>query len=186
MVAPLGKAADEKYCHECGAVIKTEADICYHCGVRQSAISRGLSASLENDLISIYAGFWKRVLASAIDSLILSVLAGVVVFAVLATEERVDDSYIEMVSNISIFFIGWLYFALMESSAKKGTLGKIAVGIRVVDKESRQIGFGKATMRYLGKIVSYITLGIGFIMIAFTQKKQGLHDMMAGCLVVNK
>ena len=63
----------------------------------------------------------------------------------------------------------------------------MALGIKVTDLNGRRIGFGKATGRYFGMILlSSVTLGIGLIMIAFTEKKQGLHDKMAGCLVVNK
>jgi len=82
--------------------------------------------------------------------------------------------------------VGWLYFAMMESSSTQGTLGKMALGIKVTDLNGGQIGFGKATGRYFGKIISALILLIGYIMVAFTEKKQGLHDMMAGCLVVNK
>jgi uncharacterized RDD family membrane protein YckC len=74
----------------------------------------------------------------------------------------------------------------MESSSKQATLGKMALGIIVTDLEGQRISFGKATGRHFSKIVSGIILYIGFIMVAFTEKKQGLHDMMAGCLVVVK
>ncbi len=62
----------------------------------------------------------------------------------------------------------------------------MALGIKVTDLNGHRIGFGKATGRYFGKIISAMILFIGFLMIGFTKKKQGLHDMMAGCLVVNK
>jgi uncharacterized RDD family membrane protein YckC len=74
----------------------------------------------------------------------------------------------------------------MESSGSQGTLGKMAVGIKVTDLYGNRIGFGKATGRFFGKIISFFILLVGYLMVAFTQKKQGLHDMMAGCLVVNK
>ncbi|MER3416968.1 MAG: hypothetical protein C4297_12250 [Gemmataceae bacterium] len=74
----------------------------------------------------------------------------------------------------------------MESSRTQATLGKMALGITVTDLEGNRIGFGKATGRFFGKIISALIFYIGFVMAAFTEKKQGLHDMMAGCLVVNK
>ncbi len=80
----------------------------------------------------------------------------------------------------------WLYFALMESSVKQGTLGKMALGIIVTDANGNRISFGRATGRYFGKIISGAILCIGYIMAGFTEKKQALHDMIAGCLVVNK
>jgi uncharacterized RDD family membrane protein YckC len=81
---------------------------------------------------------------------------------------------------------GWLYFALMESSSKQGTLGKMALSIMVTDVNGNRITFGRATGRYFGKFLSGLILYIGYIMVAFTEKKQGLHDMIAGTLVVNK
>ena len=75
----------------------------------------------------------------------------------------------------------WLYWALMESSAWQATLGKKLFGLKVTDLQGRRISFARASGRYFGKIVF-----VGFIMVAFTEKKQALHDMIAGCLVVKK
>ncbi len=80
----------------------------------------------------------------------------------------------------------WLYFALMESSGKCASLGKMALGIKVTDLNGNGISFGTATGRFFGKMISGVILYIGFIMAGFTEKKQALHDIMAGCLVVNK
>ena len=62
----------------------------------------------------------------------------------------------------------------------------MVLGIKVTDLNGRRIGFGKATGRHFGRLLSMAIFLIGCIMIAFTEKKQGLHDEMAGCLVVNK
>jgi uncharacterized RDD family membrane protein YckC len=80
----------------------------------------------------------------------------------------------------------WLYYALMESSSKQATLGKLALGIVVTDLNGNRISFGRATGRYFGKIVSGMIFAIGYIMAGFTEKKQALHDMIASCLVVLK
>jgi uncharacterized RDD family membrane protein YckC len=74
----------------------------------------------------------------------------------------------------------------MESSSKRATLGKMALGIIVTDLEGKRISFGRATGRFFSKILSGIIIYIGFIMVAFTDKKQGLHDMIAGTLVIAK
>jgi len=132
-----------------------------------------------------YAGFWKRFAARFIDGLII--LAGyfiVFMFIVYAVGTQLSSAAIISIYILSIF-INWLYFAVMESSPRQATLGKMALGIKVTDLNGNKIGFGNATGRYFGKIISAIFLGIGFIMVAFTQKKQGLHDMLADCLVVN-
>lgn len=90
---------------------------------------------------------------------------------------------------ISLFVLGipqWLYFAFMEGSGSRATLGKMALGIAVTDLAGNPISFGRATGRYFGKLISLAILLIGFIMAGFTVKKRGLHDMMAGCVVINK
>lgn len=96
---------------------------------------------------------------------------------------------IEMVESLGAILgltINWLYCTLMESSSKQATLGKMALGIVVVDANVNRISFGKATGRFLGSIVSGLIIGIGYIMAAFTERKQGLHDKMAGTYVVKK
>lgn len=80
----------------------------------------------------------------------------------------------------------WLYYSIMESSPIQATVGKLALGIKVTDMDGNKISFLRATGRYFGKIVSRIILGIGYFMAGFTEKKQALHDMMAGCLVIKK
>ena len=81
---------------------------------------------------------------------------------------------------------GWLYFALQESSPAGATLGKRAMGLRVVDLGGGRISLARATGRYFAKWLSALPLGLGFLMAAFTEKKQALHDILAGTLVVEK
>jgi len=86
--------------------------------------------------------------------------------------------------NLAGAMVAWLYWALMESSAWQATLGKRMLGLRVTDLAGRRISLARASGRYFGKLVSALTLGLGFVMAGLTEKKQALHDMMAGCLVV--
>lgn len=81
--------------------------------------------------------------------------------------------------------IEWLYYSLMESSAKQATLGKIVLSIKVTDLSGNRVSFAKATGRYFGKILSGLILCVGYIIAGFTEKKQALHDILAGCLVVD-
>lgn len=149
-----------------------------------------------------YAGFWKRFLAYIIDAILLSIVYFVVLVPVIglfglgAMTHAEDPSAAEgvIMAAVGAYFLvvvlimiaGWLYFALMESSSKQATLGKLALSIKVTDVNGNRISFAKATGRYFGKIVSGMILYIGFFMAGFTEKKQALHDIMAGCLVVNK
>jgi len=138
-----------------------------------------------------YAGFWWRFLAYVIDTLISSCiffpLGALLGVAIVASGE--DPSSPQMlaarlgINGISLVAT-WLYFAIAESSSWQGTVGKKVLGLRVTDVNGSQINFGKATGRHFGKIISGLILGIGFVMIAFTEQKQGLHDMMAGTLVL--
>ena len=131
---------------------------------------------------SDYAGFWRRFAAVILDSLVLGIVT-VPLSLALGSDVPGSSTYSPAASSISSA-IGWLYYALMESSAKQATVGKMALGIIVTDLEGRRIGFGKATGRHFAKILSALILGIGFLMVAFTQRKQGLHDILAGTLVV--
>ena len=136
-----------------------------------------------------YAGFWKRLAAAFLDAIVTTVAGGLIGFGLgilLAVVGTRDPALFRGVGNIIGILLAWLYFALMESSQTQGTLGKMALGIKVTDMSGRRIGFGKATGRHFGKMISAAIFCIGFIMIGFTGKKQGLHDIMAGCLVVNK
>ena len=150
-----------------------------------------------------YAGFWMRLLASIIDGVLLGIVNIIILVPFLGlvgltVASRAADSDMDsagaglmvallstyLISMLAVAVAGWLYFALMESSSRGATLGKMALGLRVVDLSGNRIGFGRATGRYFGKLVSGAILGIGYIMAGFTQQKQALHDMMAGCLVV--
>jgi uncharacterized RDD family membrane protein YckC len=121
-----------------------------------------------------YAGFWRRFFALILDTFVLSA-ADLFVHLILRSETSIS------LMNITI---AWLYFALMESSIHQATLGKMAMGIHVTDMGEGRISFARATGRHFAKIISGLTLGIGYIMAAFTERKQALHDMMAGCLVI--
>ena len=136
----------------------------------------------------LYAGFWKRFVANLIDSVILG-LGGMAVGAVVGSVYggiTGSESGVEVFANIIGIIVGWLYYAACESSAAQATPGKRALGILVTDLNGRRISFGRASGRHFGKILSALCLGIGFLAVAFTEKKQGWHDSMADCLVANK
>jgi uncharacterized RDD family membrane protein YckC len=82
--------------------------------------------------------------------------------------------------------LGWLYYALLESSPWQGTLGKKALNLAVTDLEGRRISFLRATGRHFAKLLSWFTLAIGFILAGLTAKKQALHDIIADCLVIRR
>jgi uncharacterized RDD family membrane protein YckC len=144
-----------------------------------------------------YAGIWRRGAAWLIDAVLLTIGLVVlwfflVVFAFLglaSSGQDITDSSLTGV-QLGILLIAlvlvWLYYAGLESSVWQGTIGKRLMQLLVTDVYGRRIGFGQATGRYFGKIVSFLTLGVGYLMIAFTERRQGLHDLMAGTLVVRQ
>jgi uncharacterized RDD family membrane protein YckC len=158
-------------------------------------------STVENSAIR-YAGFWRRFVAFVLDSLILSAVFGMLMFIFgigmwSASSPMQKGNYYDssaqaafagaMMSTWMIYFVGsWFYFALMESSKNQGTLGKMALGLRVSELDGHRISFGRATGRYFAKILSTMTLMIGYIMAAFTSKKQALHDFVAGTMVLSK
>jgi uncharacterized RDD family membrane protein YckC len=132
-----------------------------------------------------YAGFWRRVGAVIIDGIIVGIVFSIV-FSPLAPKPAPGEMPSFGLYQLLSIVVSWLYFALMESSKMQATLGKKALGIKVTDLNGNKIGFGRATGRHFAKIISGIIIGIGYLMVAFTAKKQGLHDIIAGTLVVKK
>ena len=143
-----------------------------------------------------YGGFWRRFWAVVLDGLIVNIVtvpAGMMLS--LPTAAMIDSDTItaeQMAAYFSAYamaafisvLVNWLYFALMESSKWQGTLGKLALGLRVTNGEGRRIGFGRASGRFFGKMVSALTLGIGYVIQVFTTRRQALHDLIAGTLIV--
>lgn len=131
----------------------------------------------------LYAGFWRRFAAHWLDLIIVYILM-FVVGIVLGFAGAAIGAAAGIVSPFVILATVWLYFALMHSSARQATLGKMAFGIKVTDAQGERISFLRATGRYFSTWVSSFLLAIGYLMAAFTSRKQALHDMMAGTLVV--
>jgi len=158
-------------CLSCGYENNSTTAHCKHCGIN-------LSYTLD------YAGFWRRVIAHIIDNLIIIITLGP--FNIFLYIAFGNGEITEIIHNILAVIISWLYFAYMESSNRQATLGKRALKIKVTDTNGNKISFARATGRYFAKFISLIILGIGFIIAAFTPKKQALHDYCAGCLVIKE
>jgi uncharacterized RDD family membrane protein YckC len=156
-------------------------------------------------LRSPYAGFWLRFLAYLIDSVLAGIVFGIFALLVVAIvgvdyfrtvfenmngeDSTFPVAFISLILLASAFsvLITWVYYGWMESSPYQGTLGKMALGLIVTDLQGRPISFARASGRFFAKIITgMIPLGIGYIMAGFTEKKQALHDMIAGCLVLRK
>lgn len=140
----------------------------------------------------VYAGFWRRWAALILDSLILAMpLLPIAVLAALPFGLLADSGNLAGVAAQGIYYLLYLllaplYYAGMESSPWQATLGKRAVGIKVCDSQGRRLRFAHALGRWVAALLSYLTFYVGFLMAAFTARKQALHDFVAGTLVVDQ
>jgi len=85
--------------------------------------------------------------------------------------------------SVNLFFL-FIYLILMESSRYRASLGKLALGLKVQDKDGNQLTILRSAGRNFSKLLSVMTLFIGFMMAGWTKNKQALHDIVAGCFVV--
>jgi uncharacterized RDD family membrane protein YckC len=159
----------------------------------------------------VYAGFWLRFVAFIIDALILGIPMGMILFSYLASSgllnsmasfppvspdrvARILGTGLLLRFSLLAIVIEWLYYALLESSAWQATLGKKALGLYATDLAGNRMTFGRATGRYFGMVLFRIIPLMGPLLLfpidcicaGVTEKKQALHDIMAGCLVIRK
>lgn len=153
-----------------------------------------------------YAGFWIRFLAYLIDGITVNTILWTVIFPILgmlgasysvfgdlAELQYMDEdefapfilSFLPAIMTFNLV-VHWLYSALLESSAWQATIGKLAINVIVVDVDGNRINFAKASLRYFGKILSAAIFYIGYIMAAFSPRKQALHDLIANTFVIYK
>jgi uncharacterized RDD family membrane protein YckC len=193
-----------RFCQACGQEVGAAVTV-----AAAGALPPPIAVSARVPAPLPYAGFWERVGAYLIDGLILGIPFGVVVIVLISMfggfgllmhrnpESPVDPRAAAalLAPMFMVFFLGmlgflilqWLYFAGMESSERQATFGKSVMSLRVTNYDGQRISFGHATGRFFAKIVSgMVPLAIGYIMAAFTEKKQALHDFIAGTLVLRK
>ncbi len=147
---------------------------------------------------ALQGGFWVRVGAFLLDLVIVMsplIVSRIILgaddpffeYTELTTDQEFEFSFMLTTAGIlTLALIWWPYEALMTSSRHRATLGKMALGLVVLDDRKRRLTFGRATGRHFAKYLSYLTLCIGYVMVAFTKRKRGLHDMVAGTLVVKR
>jgi uncharacterized RDD family membrane protein YckC len=138
-----------------------------------------------------YAGFWIRLVANIIDSLIISIPIGIIAYALLAPAltSGQDISTIDPTNLSALRLAGTAasvgYFVYFWTTG--ATPGMRLFGIRVADASTgHSIGFGKAFIRYIGYSISSFCCGIGLLWAAFDSRKQGWHDKMAGTVVLHR
>src|SRR5690242_14041054 len=199
------------FCGTCGkpvsdsvAVAATAPAVGAVVAVSGAPIHGGMTAARDTGL---YAGFWLRVVAAIIDGLLIGIPFVVMVLLIFASAlptlrdlgATTNPNPFPLISLLlprllllaALGLVGtWLYWSLLESSSWQATLGKKALGLYVTDLTGAPISFGKASGRFFaGRGIAYVpSIGglyflVDCIMAGVTEKKQALHDMIAGCLV---
>jgi uncharacterized RDD family membrane protein YckC len=202
------------FCTKCGHMNDAQAAYCAKCGAPQSSAQASAgtpaAAAAATPYPASYApavpraigygGFWIRFVAIIIDTLVIR--AAMIPFGFLFLGRLIlfggwfphhgrisPDEAIPVAAAVGKLFLlqiaaWWLYEALMTSSSKQGTLGKMVFGLKVTDLQGQRISFGHASARHFAKYISVLTAMIGFIVAGFSAKKQALHDLIAGTVVV--
>jgi uncharacterized RDD family membrane protein YckC len=162
------------FCPKCGKQNEDIARYCSACGSPLQVEAVLTATASPAAIVGGYAGFWERFAAIVIDVFILGVAAGVVFAGTFGA------------GTVISFFLPWLYEAFMMSSEWQATVGKRVMSIAVTDLDGKRITFARATGRHFAKYISTFLLGIGYIIAAFTERKQALHDMIAETLVLKR
>ncbi|REK27313.1 MAG: hypothetical protein DWQ41_08085 [Planctomycetota bacterium] len=141
------------------------------------------------------ANFWPRVLAHLIDGCLWplaslltvkepkALIGAWVLNAITLVCALFLEAMLPFVALLWQFYMYWMYFAVNESQTTRTTIGKDAFGLIVSDVNGKQLTLGKASMRVFGRVACGLTLGLGYLLVAFTPEKRGLHDMLAGTKV---
>lgn len=135
-----------------------------------------------------YAGFWRRLGAFALDlGVAATVFLGVSVLLaiLLGPWVGVPGGAVLVAAAVLLWqAVSWLYWAVMESSPRQGTVGKVLLNMAVTGIDGQRLSFRQATVRHFAKVVSTLAALLGFAMIATTARKQGLHDFLGRSVVV--
>lgn len=197
------------YCQQCGAEGRPGFRFCPKCGGTQYGPQQaqtpvsGLAAAAATanpalppipappfaaaggiDVSAMqYAGFWRRAASLVLDQLFTGVVVGiplVIALVVLGGGTGVNDNLYNFLALIGV----WVYYAVLESGQRQATWGKRVMGLVVSDMNGQRLSFGRASGRFWGHLLSCLFLGIGFFMALFTERRQTLHDKLAGTVVL--
>jgi uncharacterized RDD family membrane protein YckC len=183
---------DKKICTGCQTPNAASAQYCYKCGLQLPEKAGSVS-------VMRYGGFWVRLLASLIDSMLLGVLTSIITTPFLlsymgqfsdssssfATDGTVDSSFwtLYFILVAATFIVQMAYQTIAVGKWGR-TVGKVALGLKVVKPDGSRVSYWRALGRSLAYYLNQITFGLTYLMIAFTHKKRGLHDYIADTVVI--
>ena len=138
-------------------------------------------------------GFGRRLVAFLIDGVLVFIINVLVMIVVLLFIRRsfqesggFDGAALLVIitSYLCGILVAWLYFAIGDASARQGTFGKRIMGLRVTSLDGSKIGFGRSSLRYVGRLLGVLTMLVGFLIALVTPRRRALHDYLAGTVVV--
>ncbi len=178
---------DLKSCSYCAERIKAEAIKCRFCGSDLTLDGAPKKRQESKKRAPNFAGFWRRFAALCVDALIFYVLFELfLIFYFFAYSGTVLSIFLSPTYWVISILIGVIYYVSMISFYG-ATLGKMFIGVKVVLEDGKGgISLGRALARYLSQILSFVILGIGYLVQLFTEKRQALHDKMAGTIVIDE
>lgn len=197
-------AAGASFCQKCGARLTAKAATT-SASMRPDSYPVAVAPAVSATPVlpeRYYGGFWIRVAAYLLDQLLLTVATLPFFLALVlpsmlrmirAAQASQQQPGLELVfislGAISLFaaiaFCGsWLYEALLTSSSWQGTVGKRILRLKVTDDFGNKLSFGRSTARFFAKILSGWVMYVGFIMVAFMERKRGLHDIICSTQVL--
>lgn len=168
------------YCAKCGKSYQADFKKCPYCNKQDNKttpVREDFGNYRDRTCLRFFqfiqADFALRTAAMMIDFIIL-----IIPFMLLII-------FAKAIGVILCVVIGWAYYALLESSSLQGTIGKFALKLEVTDLEGQPLNLLQATKRYFAHYLSILTLGAGFIILAFNDKKQAVHDLLTDCMVLD-
>jgi uncharacterized RDD family membrane protein YckC/ribosomal protein L40E len=185
---------NKKICAGCGAANEPTSQFCYKCGLQ-------LPDKLGGGYAIRYAGFWVRLLAIFIDGILLGVVISIVVGVIAAvilgsklnsdwlssfeTSGKFDSTFwiIYLIYIVCVYAVQTIYYTVAIGKWGK-TIGKAALKLKVVKPDGSRVSYWRAFGRSLAYQLNGFTMGLSFLIIAFTSKKRGLHDYIADTIVI--
>jgi uncharacterized RDD family membrane protein YckC len=192
------------FCSSCGVPVTTSGDTSEAARLPPAANSGPWAARPPEPFaaggVLVFGGFWRRFWSYLIDRFILGIAfvpVGFMVFVPMLATQSDGWTDTDLPAEAIAAFLGatltvaflallgsWFYYALLQSSSRQATLGQLALGLRVTDLEGRRVSFARASARHFATVLTGLTFGIGYVMVLFTTRKQTLHDLVAGTVVV--
>jgi uncharacterized RDD family membrane protein YckC len=142
-----------------------------------------------------FAGFWLRAFAYLFDTVLISLFFGLIASLYPATFIKYPDAASTSLTSLPqltpiAFAITitatWFYYTMFEASVWQATPGKRVLRLYVADLDGKRVTFARAAARNFAKLISSLTFLVGYLVAGFTEKKQALHDILAGCLVLRR